>query len=82
MIPMVAAMRFGREGDRSFRLWIPLALVWLLLLPIVLLLLPLVMLACAIGDVNPFRAIGTLWNLLAGMKGLEVDVEAFQMHVF
>jgi hypothetical protein len=72
MIPFIARINV-RHGSRQFRLWIPLALVWLLLLPIVLVLLPFFVLICVIGRVNPFVALGALWEILCGTRGAEVE---------
>jgi hypothetical protein len=82
MIPMVAAVSINGDREHGFRLWIPLALVWLLLLPIVLLLLPLALLACALGAVNPLRAMKTFWDILSALNGLDIEVQSVQVHVF
>jgi hypothetical protein len=81
MIPMVAAVRVGRD-DRGLRLWIPLVLVWLLLLPVVLLIAPLALLACAIGEVNPLRALRSGWDVLSSLKGLDLEIDAFELRIF
>jgi hypothetical protein len=69
MIPLVAVIRV-----QSLRLWIPLFLIWLLLLPFMLLLLPLVMLACLMVQLNPFRTLAVLWQILAGLRGTNIEV--------
>ena len=74
MIPLLAVVRLRCKRNRGFRLWIPLFLVWLLLAPVVLLLLPIFFILCWIGKVNPFRAISTLWQVLAGLKGTYLEV--------
>ena len=86
MIPLVAAVSFSTRRDRSFRLWIPLALVWLLLLPIALLLLPIVFVACWVGRIDPFQALSTFWGILCGLKGAKVEFgegrSSVLIHVF
>jgi hypothetical protein len=53
-----------------------LFLIWLLLLPIVLVLLPLAMLAMVIVQVNPFRALATFCQILSGLTGTHIEVDA------
>jgi hypothetical protein len=84
MIPLFAYIRVQARAHLSrklkplpaanIRLWIPLFLVWLLLLPFLLLLLPLAMLACLIVQINPFRTLATLWQLIAGLRGTNIEV--------
>jgi hypothetical protein len=70
MIPLVAIIRVDR-----LRLWIPLFLIWLLLLPFLLLLLPLAMVACLIVRINPFRTLTALWQVIAGLRGTNIEVK-------
>ncbi len=74
MIPFVARISV-RRGTRHLRLWIPLAIVWLLLLPALLLLIPLGLVACVITRVDPLRAAGSLWSILCGVQGSEIEFE-------
>ena len=74
MIPLLAVVRFRSRRNHSFGLWLPLFLAWLLLAPLVLLLFPIFFILCSIGKVNPFRAISTLWHVLTGMRGTNVEV--------
>ncbi len=69
MIPLFAVIRVKR-----FRLWVPLFIVWLLLLPFALVLLPLMILACLAIRVNPWRALGTFWQVFTGMAGANIEV--------
>lgn len=69
MIPLFAVIRVN-----WLRLWIPLFLIWLLLLPFLLLLLPLAMLACLIVRINPFRTLAILWQMIAGLRGTDIEV--------
>jgi hypothetical protein len=69
MIPLVAVIRVDR-----LRLWIPLFLVWLLLLPFLLLLLPLAIVACLVVRINPFRALAFFWQVFAGLRGTNIEV--------
>ncbi len=86
MIPLVATVSFRNKWSRSFRLWIPLALVWLLLLPVVLGLMPLVFLACWIMHVDAVRMIEACWDVLCGLKGTNFEIEnggtTVLIHVF
>jgi len=74
MIPLLAVIGFHNQRNRAFRLWIPLFLVWLLLAPVVLLLLPIFFILCWIGKANPFQAISTFWQVLAGLKATCLEV--------
>ena len=92
MIPLFAVIRISTRKDsekeserlrqgkrpRSGRLglWVPLFLVWLLLLPFVLVLLPLAVLALIVIRVNPFRALATFWQILSGLTGTNIEVDA------
>jgi hypothetical protein len=75
MIPMMLVVGFRTYKRRGFRLWIPLFLIWVLLLPLVLALLPLTVLVLAWMRVNPFRALRTGWQILAGLKGTHIEVQ-------
>ena len=75
MIPLMLVVGFRTYKGRGFRLWIPLFLVWLLLLPLVLVLLPFAFLVLVLMRVNPFRAMQTSWQILAGLKGTHIEVE-------
>jgi hypothetical protein len=81
MIPLFAIVRVSPRKHRSFSLWLPLFLVWLLLLPVVVLLIPFVLLGCLIVRLNPWRVFSTGWQLIAGLKGTDVDVEGGQAKV-
>ena len=72
MIPLMARVQI--RNTRTFRIWIPLFLVWLLLLPLVLLLLPVAFIACWAVRVNPFRATAAMWQILASLRGTDVEV--------
>ena len=74
MIPLVATVR--RETETGTRLWIPLPLflLWVLLLPFAVLLLPVLFVACLASRVNPFRALWRLWQVLAALRTIRVEV--------
>jgi hypothetical protein len=88
MIPLFAVIRVATTKDSSngnarwqnpplrLRLWIPLFLIWLLLLPLVLVLLPLAILALLLLRLNPFRALAALWQVLTGLTGTHIEVNA------
>ena len=75
MIPFIATLAVQKEHGRSFRLWIPLGIIWLLLLPMILLLLPFFCIACLIIRVHPFDALSIFSQILAALKGLDLEVE-------
>jgi len=74
MIPLFAVVRVHADG-RRFGLWLPLFLAWLLLLPLLLVLLPFVVIGCLVARMNPLRLLKTVWQLLAGLSGTNVDVQ-------
>ena len=82
MIPMVGVMALRIE-PKGRRWWIPLPLflLWLILLPLAIVLVPVVIVVCAIVDINPFQAIGTAWQLLAGLRNIRVDVQTREADV-
>jgi len=73
MIPLWLLLKIGH--GRSPCLWLPLFLLWLLLLPAALLLAPLVAVLCLILRRNPIAIGAALWGLLAGFRGIHVDVQ-------
>jgi hypothetical protein len=76
VIPLVAGFRVGAGSRRSPRIWIPLPVVWLLLLPLAIVLLPLSLAACRICSIRPLRALGALWQILRGLAGTRIEVDA------
>jgi hypothetical protein len=81
MIPFFAVIGIRPSGRHRFRLWIPLFILWLLLLPLVLVLLPIAFIVLAAVQVNPFRAIATGWQIMAGLRGTHVEVNDGSTHV-
>lgn len=75
MIPFVAVVSLRNQQSRTFRLWIPLVLVWLLLLPLVALATPFIFIACLICDVNPFRGVAVIWQILWALNDTELEVD-------
>lgn len=82
MIPMVAVLALRTE-PRGRRWWIPLPLflLWLILAPLAIVWVPVVIVVCAIVDINPFQAMATTWQLLAGLRNLRLDVETREADV-
>lgn len=74
MIPLMLRLRIRNYKGIGIRLWIPLFLAWLLLLPLVLVLLPLAFIILAAFRVNPFRALATGWQILAGLRGALIEI--------
>lgn len=85
MTPNVAIVHLDnpcwRPIWRHTRLWIPLFLLWipfLLLVPFILL---AVVVACWVGRVSAWQAIGTFWSLLCALPGTDVRVTAEGNHI-
>jgi hypothetical protein len=76
VIPVLAGLRFDLGSRRRPRIWIPLPLLWLLLLPFAIPLLPLSVAACLICSIPPRRALGALWQILSGLGGTHIEVDA------
>jgi hypothetical protein len=74
MIPVAGAVRIGDCRVHGFRLSIPFFLLWILLAPVLLLLVPVIFIACLFVRVDPFLAIGTLFQILAALRGTHVEV--------
>jgi hypothetical protein len=74
MIPVAGAVRIDDCRVHGFRLSIPFVLLWLVLAPLLVLLLPVLFIACICVRVDPFQAIGTLFQILAGLRGTQVEV--------
>jgi len=75
MIPLFAIIRIRSKRGRGFQLWVPLFLLWLVLLPFVVLLSPLILLVCLVGQVNPFRAVSVVCQILAGLTNTHIEVD-------
>ena len=76
MIPMagILALRTQPQG----RVWwipLPLFLLWLILLPALIVVVPAIFVVSLIMHINPYRALSISWQLLAGLRGLRVQVE-------
>jgi len=75
MIPFVAVVSLRNQESRTFRLWIPLALIWFLLLPLGILLSPFIFIACLVCRVNPLRGVAVLWQILNALADTQLDIE-------
>ena len=76
MIPMagILALRTQPQG----RVWwipLPLFLLWLILLPTLIVVVPAIFVVSLIVGINPWRALSISWQLLAGLRGLRVQVD-------
>jgi hypothetical protein len=74
MIPVAGAVRIGDYRVHGFRLSIPFLLLWVLLAPLLIVVMPVLFVACLFVRVNPFRAIGVLFQILASTRGTHVEV--------
>ncbi len=81
MIPLLAHIRIRRERKLGFGLWIPLFLAWLLLAPLALLLLPFFLDLCWVGEVHPWQALSTFWQILVGFKNTYIEVVAQEISI-
>jgi hypothetical protein len=73
MIPLMAYIRISsRRGRHSFGF--PLLLLWLVLFPLLLLALPLILLVCLALRMNPLELISSIWLLIAGLKGTDIEI--------
>jgi len=74
MIPVAGAVRVGDCRVHGFRMSIPFFLLWIVLAPLLVLLVPVLFIACICVRVEPFRAIGALFQILAALRGTHVEV--------
>ena len=74
MIPLVAVVSLHEQNSRTFRLWVPIALIWLFLIPLVVLFSPLILIACLFCRVNPFRMFSVGWQILSALKDTKVEL--------
>ncbi|HEY6305918.1 MAG TPA: hypothetical protein VI488_05585 [Candidatus Angelobacter sp.] len=84
MIPLLAFIRVQARARLSrklkplpaanIRLWIPLFLLWLLLLPFMVVIVPLMIVVCLVVRINPFRALAFFWQVFAGLRGTNIEV--------
>jgi hypothetical protein len=81
MIPVAGAVRVGDYRVHGFRLSIPFFLLWIVLAPLLVLLVPVLFIACICVRVEPFRAIGALFQVLAALRGTQVQVEVQKENV-
>jgi hypothetical protein len=82
MLPLVVRVHVLTRQGRQVRLWIPLFLLWLLMLPFVVIMLPVMFITCVVLDIDPFPALGAIWNVLCGLTGSHVEVDAPDASVF
>jgi hypothetical protein len=74
MIPVAGAVRVDDCHVHGFRLSIPFFLLWIVLAPLLVLLTPVVFIASICVRVDPFQAIGALFQILAALRGTHVEV--------
>jgi len=86
MIPFVAVVSLRNQQSRTFRLWIPLALMWVLLVPLGILLSPFIFIGFLVCRVNPFRGVVVLWQILSALADTRLEVEhrsaGLSFHIF
>ncbi|HTD23933.1 MAG TPA: hypothetical protein VK738_14845 [Terriglobales bacterium] len=82
MIPLLAVIRVAHKPHSCFRLWLPLFLLWMVLLPLMLLLAPLICVVCLAQQVDPFRALRALWQMLCALRGAKFEVNHRNSLVF
>lgn len=86
MIPFVAVVSLRDQESRTFRLWIPYALIRLFLLPLALVASPFIFIACLVCGVNPFSGVAVLWQILWALNDSELEMEhrsaGLSFHIF
>ena len=87
MIPLWMRLKVYEKDKKDVSLWLPLFLVWLLLLPLVILFVPLILLAAAVTWHMGYgkmilMALPMLWQVLAGLSGMLVEIEKKDSMVF
>jgi ABC-type arginine/histidine transport system permease subunit len=76
VIPLFSIISVQAQERKRIRLWIPLFLLWILVLLLSPLLLALLLVYCAVGRVNPLRAVSAFWALGCGLAGTHIEVNA------
>jgi hypothetical protein len=74
MIPVAGAVRIGDYRVHGFRLSIPFLLLWMLMLPLLVLIVPVLFVAAICVRLSPFTAVGALLQVLAALRGTQVEV--------
>jgi hypothetical protein len=77
-----ASVRKRRRGRHSIRLWLPLSLLWVVLIPLGVLVSPLLLILSLAGRGDIVRFVGAGVSLLAGLSGLQVEVDTPDALVF
>jgi len=72
MIPVAGAVRMGDYRVHGFRLSIPFLLLWML--PLLVLIVPVLFVAAICLRLSPFTAVGALLQVLAALRGAQVEV--------
>ena len=62
------------EAPNRLLIGVPFFLLVTLVLPLLVLLVPVIFIACLFVHVNPFDAMGMLWNVLTSLRGTHVEV--------
>lgn len=74
--PALPAYRVHR-----FHLRLPVLLFWALLSPLAPLLLLALLIVCAVYRANLFRAVAALSRVLAGLKGIHLEIQTPQASI-
>jgi hypothetical protein len=85
LIPNVAVLQIEAPHFHMPRLWVPLILFWIPLFLVLLLISPILLIVvCAIGittGVGPFRVVRIFWDILSGLRGLNVHISTHESKV-
>ena len=76
MTPNLAVVCIDSPHRRGIHLWLPLFLLWIPVILLSPLILIVVLVLCLVGQVNPWRAIATFWNIACSLPGTDVRVLA------
>jgi hypothetical protein len=75
MMPQLVTVRVHSGQGRRIRLWIPILPILIVLSPLLIVAMVVVAVACLLYRVNPVRALGASWGLLAGLSGFRLDLQ-------
>jgi hypothetical protein len=81
MTPNIALVHVETPYSRRIRLWLPLFLLWIPLILLSPLILIVIVVVSLVGEVDPWRAIKTFWDIACSLPGTEVSVRADGNHI-
>jgi hypothetical protein len=73
---MLAIVRIETPHWRTFPIWLPLFLLWIPLLLLSPLIFLIVLGLCIAGEISPWRAIKTFWDIACSLSGTHVHIRS------